>query len=386
MPLERTALALSLILFLSLASSITVTTQAATGTESETLFADDFDGEQVNTEKWAVQPHVNESGYVAYGGQIRVNESNLFLSSDGTSFPSIITVANPFPANGNFTLEFDFTYTRITPRGSGLWVSSGPLQVDGINPFADILQVWSDSHGLWVDLLQEVVFFSSSSLSTHLFDLEYCGGVYTIKMDGTTIASVPSLLRPNLIGLGHPLASYLPFASAGAWSAFKIDKIQLLSSLAQDGNETYPTTNDVNNATVLETSGTTLFNVESNSTLSYLAFNSTAKEISFSVSGVSGTTGYMKLLVSKSLVENQSDLKLYMDGNQVVFNLTAVDHAWLLYFNYTHSKHDVLVTARVLQQEIIEPSFPLWIILPAAIGAASVAVFLVKKKKHKPCR
>ncbi len=60
-----------------------------------------------------------------------------------------------------------------------------------------------------------------------------------------------------------------------------------------------------------------VFSVESNSTVSALAFNTTSSELSFTVSGPSGTKGYVKVSIAKSLVENVSDVKVYLDGERV---------------------------------------------------------------------
>src|SRR4030067_2134105 len=74
--------------------------------ESYTRFYENFEGTDVDTQKWAVQENTNLSGYPAWGGSIRVNDSCVWLSSDGSVFPWISTVTNPFPASGGFVVTW----------------------------------------------------------------------------------------------------------------------------------------------------------------------------------------------------------------------------------------------------------------------------------------
>jgi parallel beta-helix repeat protein len=85
------------------------------------------------------------------------------------------------------------------------------------------------------------------------------------------------------------------------------------------------------------------FSVESNSTVSALAFNTTSSELSFTVSGPSGTKGYVKVSIAKSLVENVSSLEVYLDGSESEYSMTSVGDSWLLMFNYVHSNHQVVI-------------------------------------------
>ena len=54
---------------------------------------------------------------------------------------------------------------------------------------------------------------------------------------------------------------------------------------------------------VTSENGQSDFSVESNSTVTDLAFNSASQELSFTVSGPSGTTGYVDAYKAKSLME-----------------------------------------------------------------------------------
>ena len=87
-----------------------------------------------------------------------------------------------------------------------------------------------------------------------------------------------------------------------------------------------------------------VFLVESNSTVSALAFNSTSSELSFTVSGPSGTTGYVKATIAKSLVNNPQDFKVWLGyGNQLTYKVDSSVDSWQLTFNYHHSTHQVVI-------------------------------------------
>ena len=109
------------------------------------------------------------------------------------------------------------------------------------------------------------------------------------------------------------------------------------------------------NVSVTRDTSKSLLLVESNSSLSSLTFNSTSKEISFSVSGESGTTGYAQFLVLKTLMDG-ADLQVFLDGKQLQCNITAEGTSQSLYFQYQHSTHNVPSNAQQLQ---MQPSQPL---------------------------
>lgn|GEM_PF-4329039 len=86
-----------------------------------------------------------------------------------------------------------------------------------------------------------------------------------------------------------------------------------------------------------------LFALSSNSTVSSLLYNSTSKQLSFTVSGASGTHGYADIYLSTNLAPSLSGLTVYLDGAQLTFNSSSVGNYWILHFVYTHSTHTVTV-------------------------------------------
>jgi outer membrane protein assembly factor BamB len=125
-----------------------------------------------------------------------------------------------------------------------------------------------------------------------------------------------------------------------------------------------------------------VFSVSSNSTLSALAFNSTSRELSFTVTGETGTTGFVKVAIAKSLVANIADLRVYLDGASLDYTVESTDSSWVLDFIYTHSTHSVTINLGNLH---VSPSelFPItWLIAAVVIVAvvgAGLAVYFKKR-------
>jgi hypothetical protein len=90
------------------------------------FFSDHFYGSAVDTSKWQVQEqNVDLSGNPAWGGNITITNSSLHMSSNGSVFPFIQTVDNPFPTSGDFVLQFSLQYTCIADWGDGLMLGNG---------------------------------------------------------------------------------------------------------------------------------------------------------------------------------------------------------------------------------------------------------------------
>jgi hypothetical protein len=87
--------------------------------------------------------------------------------------------------------------------------------------------------------------------------------------------------------------------------------------------------------------GQGMFFLESNSTVTAFAFNSTSYELSFDVSGESETTGYVKLSIAKTILPQAQNLTIQLDGKQLNYTLSQTEYDWHLLFYYNHSTHHV---------------------------------------------
>ncbi len=116
--------------------------------------------------------------------------------------------------------------------------------------------------------------------------------------------------------------------------------IKATSERNQEMNEA----SKVINLALTPDAGQNVFSVTSNSTITQFAFNSTSKELSFIASGLSGTKGYVNIYVPKTILTDISELKAYLDGNEISFNSQSQTDSWLISFSYSHSQHTITMT------------------------------------------
>lgn len=128
-----------------------------------------------------------------------------------------------------------------------------------------------------------------------------------------------------------------------------------------------------------------VFSVSSNSIVSSLTFNSTTREITFNVEGPEGTMGYTDIFLSKYLVPDINDLRIYLDGVEESYEAVSVDDVWFTRLTYHHSIHTVRIVLSSASPTYIFTEPVTKLIVGALI--ASVASFtllaLFRKKKVK---
>jgi hypothetical protein len=138
------------------------------------------------------------------------------------------------------------------------------------------------------------------------------------------------------------------------------------------------------------TSDSNNFNIESNSTVTEFSFNSSIPELTFTVTGPDGTTGYVKATISKNFMPAADNIKVYLDGNQTLYTLDSTGNSWIVTFTYHHSTHRVAITGVAASATDAEmPLDFIWtavIIAAAAVLAATIGILVwiikVKLKAH----
>jgi hypothetical protein len=146
------------------------------------------------------------------------------------------------------------------------------------------------------------------------------------------------------------------------------------------GNSTHLGSSNTTTLSVLPYQDQTVFFVESNSTVTALAFDTASSELEFSVTGPSGTDGFVRVTLAKSLVANGADLAVYLDGNQLDYSVTSQGDSWLVAFSYAHSKHRVVVH---LPSGVGQDNLDLRWLIPSLVVVVLVAGLLIYLKKHK---
>ena len=128
-----------------------------------------------------------------------------------------------------------------------------------------------------------------------------------------------------------------------------------------------------------------VFSVDSNSTVTALAFNSGNNELSFSVSGETGTTGFVDVCIGKSLVSDPSIIRAYIDGNAANYTVASTEGSWILHFSFHHSSHSIMFVLNggaaetILTPEMPQTALPL--VMAGLVALAAVVVFLKGKQQ-----
>jgi hypothetical protein len=116
-----------------------------------------------------------------------------------------------------------------------------------------------------------------------------------------------------------------------------------LVKVANNGLFPYYSSQKIVQLSVLPYNNQYVFTVSSNSTVSLLAFNSQTYTLTFTVSGVAGTNGYVDMQIAKNLIADISNLKVSIDGNNVDYTVTSMSDTYSLRFSYNHSTHSISV-------------------------------------------
>ncbi|MEJ5328126.1 MAG: InlB B-repeat-containing protein [Candidatus Bathyarchaeia archaeon] len=158
-------------------------------------------------------------------------------------------------------------------------------------------------------------------------------------------------------------------------------------NVSWSGNSEYSGASKVVNFAVTPYEEENVFSVVSNSTLSGLLFDSENDELRFSVTGPSGTVGYVNVIIPKTLVRDVSSLRVYLDGGQVTFESEPQADSWALHFTYTHSTHQVTISLSSASSKV-NPILDILIYIISATAIVLITIIvifliMVRKKKAK---
>jgi parallel beta-helix repeat protein len=118
----------------------------------------------------------------------------------------------------------------------------------------------------------------------------------------------------------------------------------------------------------------------SNSTISDLNFNQTSKQLSFNVTGPSGTTGFCNITIPAELMSG--DFTLYLDDVALVEGVDYVQSYngthYTFSVNYVHSSHMI----ELVSTEVV-PDFAAWLFLPFLMSATLLGFAFRKRLKKQ---
>ncbi len=129
--------------------------------------------------------------------------------------------------------------------------------------------------------------------------------------------------------------------------------------------------------------------VQSNSTIAQITYNETVG-LSFTVSGEAGTTGFSRVSIPKSFMPEKEDIRVFLDGKQINYELSSTGDSWIISFTYQHSTHQVTINTVADNSEsgdtILGINYWTWItaiiVIIALVGASGLIAWLVKTRKN----
>ncbi|MCW4001518.1 MAG: PQQ-binding-like beta-propeller repeat protein [Candidatus Bathyarchaeota archaeon] len=234
---------------------------------------------------------------------------------------------------------------------------------------------------------------------------------FKVKLSGSLnsptgpIANVPVTLSFSVnCGETWNDITAVPTGADGAYEAVWVPSATGTYLVKASWNGAYPTSasQDIRALSVTLYQDQYVFSVVSNSTVSALSFNSEKEELSFSVTGESGTSGTTQVYIAKDLLPSLAELTVLLDQSDLQYRADSVGDAWLLSFSYTHSSHNVVVafqgahidlptqTPFVIGNFAFTSETLLWIIIILLATVVFLAVFIAansmreKHTKNKP--
>jgi hypothetical protein len=140
-----------------------------------------------------------------------------------------------------------------------------------------------------------------------------------------------------------------------------------------DGSTIYSSVSTTHSFAILPYQQQKVFSVESNSTVTGLTFNASNSQFSFTVTGTTGTTGYVSATISKTIIPNYNSIQVLLDGSQIASSIASNADSWVITFSYHHSSHQVTIGQAQAANNPRAPADESFLF----IGVGAVAVLLV---------
>jgi parallel beta-helix repeat protein len=125
--------------------------------------------------------------------------------------------------------------------------------------------------------------------------------------------------------------------------------------------------------------------IVSNSSISDLSFNATARTLSFNVTGPSGTVGFCRIAIPKKLMwcNTNDQWKVTVNGTLISERTITTDANYTyIYFTYHCSTETVQITSTNEQRESLSPWLVLGLVI-LGVGGVALLVYLVRTRKTR---
>ena len=293
---------------------------------------------------------------------------------------------------------------RFQNKFSGFYSSNGldwVLIGDKIFPIADPVDVGLDviiAYGAET-FFADFDYFKVYHIQTPTLDISCKGSTSfsgfsvevqgSLTFNGTAVSNAPILLSFSATGgKSWDDLTLTKTSSDGSYSVMWNPSVigDYLVKATYEGGDKYTETTASVNLAVTQHAEKNVFSVNSNSNMSNLAFNSTSKELSFTVEGESGTLGYADVYIAKTLIQDATSIEVRLDGNKMDYTTISEDDSWLVHFTYSHSTHKVTINLGSSAGVVggLLGNWMVYGIIAAIIVVVAVAVFvIIRKTKNK---
>lgn len=254
--------------------------------------------------------------------------ANLGLSDPGTGFPNSLGIYSQNQYN-----NIDFFKGQM----SNIMIYDRALTPEEIQTLSDQFEKPLQTPSLTVSCF--------SATSEQIFNVFNISGDLT--SNGTAISDAPVYVSYSVTGGQSWQDLTLVYTDAnGTYSALWLPTITGNYQLkaVYEGDENNSGTSSTINFAIEPSTDQNVFSISSNSTITALSFDPDSKELSFNVTGDPGTRGYAYVFIPSALLNDSSDLSVQLDGSPINYTINSQNNGWLLYFEYHHSSHMVVIS------------------------------------------
>jgi peptide/nickel transport system substrate-binding protein len=148
------------------------------------------------------------------------------------------------------------------------------------------------------------------------------------------------------------------------------------------GNQTISSSSRTVSMSLESVSDRYMMSVCSASTVSNFAYNASKNELTFALSGETGTTGHARIVVPSGLVGDLSKLTLKVDGLAKDFQVSQVTGGWAIDIAYNHSAHQITVNLGELPSEGgLDSAMIIAFGMVAAVIVVILVLIVLRKRK-----
>ncbi len=256
----------------------------------------------------------------------------------------LIDFTNSFKDNNGVALyTIPSSFRLLSPNGTessletgAYWINPGPAKIVSVT--------WQGT-----EVMTEVPFAFNSAEGNPSVNCR----VYSLTVDPTfyTIGNSSEPVNVKSWSISFPNQTLIAVSSAVTFNQTQCGYYQLQDIFLDSANFTYLSDFMVLTANtvwaprigICTVGNNKTLTIDSNSTITEPAFDSSKQILSFTASGLTGTSGYIRVFFADNFAANPQCAHVFVDGQHVTYYSVHMVGGWLLSFNYTHSTHNIAI-------------------------------------------